>query len=92
LANHPSALKRARQNQKKRLRNRAVASSVKKQVKKVLIAVENKNVEEAAQQLRRTASALHKGASKGAIHRNKASRHVSRLSRKIQKLIAAPTS
>jgi small subunit ribosomal protein S20 len=91
LANHPSALKRARQNQKRRLRNRAIASSIKTQVKKVLAAVDAKNVEEAAKQFRAAASILHKAVSKGVIHRNKASRKISRLARKVQKL-AAPAA
>ncbi|MBW2145741.1 MAG: 30S ribosomal protein S20, partial [Deltaproteobacteria bacterium] len=50
MANHPSALKRARQNRKRQLRNSAIASSVKTQVKKVLSAVENKNAQEATEQ------------------------------------------
>ncbi|MBW2306311.1 MAG: 30S ribosomal protein S20 [Deltaproteobacteria bacterium] len=92
MANHPSALKRARQNRKRQLRNSAIASSVKTQVKKVLSAVENKNAQEATEQFQKAVSALHKGASKGVIHRNKASRKISRLSRRIQRLTSTPAS
>ena len=89
MANHPSALKRARQNRKKRMRNRAVISAIKTQAKKVLDSVENSNAEGAVKQLQKTVSLFHKGVSKGVLHRNKASRKISGLSRKVHKLIAA---
>lgn len=86
MANHPSALKRMRQNEKRRLRNRALRTRVKTEVKRVLRAVEEKKVEEAQEALRVATSMLHKSASKGAYHRNTASRKISRLVRKVNAL------
>lgn len=89
MANHPSALKRMRQNRKRRLRNRMMRSEVKSQVKKLLSAVEGQRLEEARELLRQTTAILHKSASKGVHHPNKASRQISRLSRKVNALITS---
>lgn len=88
MANHASALKRMRQNRKRRLRNRMMKSLVKTHVRKLLAAVEEKKLEEASLLLRKTAAVLHKSASKGVYHSNKASRQISRLSRKVNALAA----
>ena len=82
MANHPSALKRMRQNEKKRLRNISYKSKVKTSVKKYLKASETK-APEAAGLLNATVSLLNKGVSKGIFHRNTASRTISRLSKKL---------
>jgi small subunit ribosomal protein S20 len=86
LANHPSALKRIRQNEKRRARNRAVRTKVKTEIKKVMQAVEAHNVDEAQTILRRAQSMLHRSVSRGVFHRNMASRKISRLSRKVNAL------
>ncbi|MGQ9859130.1 MAG: 30S ribosomal protein S20 [Thermodesulfobacteriota bacterium] len=88
MANHPSALKRMRQNRKRRLRNRMMRSEVKSQVKKLMAALDGQKIDDAQQLLRRTMAILHKSASKGVYHPNKASRHISRLSRKVSALAA----
>lgn len=82
MANHPSALKRMRQNEEKRLRNMAYRSQVRTAVKKYLRAVTEKAAE-APELLRQAASLLQKGVAKGVFHRNTASRTVSRLSKRI---------
>ena len=82
MANHPSALKRMRQNEKKRLRNMSYKSKVKTTVKKYLKAVEEKT-SEASTLLNETMSLLSKGVTKGIFHKNTASRSISRLSRKL---------
>jgi small subunit ribosomal protein S20 len=82
MANHPSALKRMRQNEERRARNISYKSKVKTAVKKYLLAVENKD--EDAQKLYRDASSLlQRGVSKGIYHKNTASRTISRLARKL---------
>jgi small subunit ribosomal protein S20 len=86
VANHPSAMKRMRQNEKRRARNRAVRSRVKTEIKKVLKAVEENNAEEANAALRSATSILGKSASKGVYHRNNASRKIARLARKVNAL------
>ncbi len=82
MANHPSALKRMRQNEKKRLRNISYKSKVKTAVKKYLKAIEEKTPE-ASNLLNSTMSLLSKGVTKGIFHRNTASRTISRLSKKL---------
>jgi small subunit ribosomal protein S20 len=86
VANHPSALKRMRQNERRRARNRVMRSMAKTQVKRLLRAVEEKKVDEAQEALRLSTAILQKSASKGVYHRNKASRQISRLARKINAL------
>ena len=82
MANHPSALKRIRQNEEKRARNISYKSKVKTAVKKYLLALESKD--EDAQKLYRAASSLlQRGVSKGIYHKNTASRTISRLARKL---------
>lgn len=78
MANHKSALKRAKQSQGRRLRNRSAKSALKTLEKKLRAAKEagGENSEEI---LRKTQSALHKAAKKGIIHKKTASRKISRL-------------
>jgi small subunit ribosomal protein S20 len=82
MANHPSALKRMKQNEKKRLRNVAYRSQVRTAVKKFLRAATEK-APEATELLRMASSLLQKGVTKGIFHKNTASRTVSRLSRRL---------
>ncbi len=89
MANHPSALKRMRQNRKRRLRNRMMKTLVKTRVKKLLSAVEENKTEQARLLLRETTAILHKSASKGVHHPNRVSRQVSRLTRKVNALAAS---
>jgi len=85
LATHKSAEKRNRQSKKRRERNVSIKSKVKTSVKKVLAAVEKKDAE-AKNILKSTISTITKAASKGVLHKNTASRKVSRLTKKINKL------
>jgi small subunit ribosomal protein S20 len=82
MANHPSALKRMRQNELKRVRNMSYKSKVKTVVKKFLRAAEE-NSGDAGALLGRATSLLHKGVSKGIFHTNTASRAISRLAKKL---------
>jgi len=86
LATHKSAMKRARQNQVRRARNRAVKSRVKHVVKKVRLAVEHKSVDEARAALQEAIPVIDRAASKGTIHKRTASRKISRLSKKVHAL------
>ena len=80
---HKSAIKRARQSIKRHQRNKAILHSTKTVTKKVKAAVADKNPELAQSLLRDATSALHKAASKGALHRNTASRRISKLATKV---------
>ncbi len=86
MANHLSAWKRMRQNERRRARNRSVRSMVRTQIKKLLVEVEEKQVDRAQESFRMATSLLQKGASKGVLHRNTASRQISRLARKVKVL------
>lgn len=81
-----SAMKRARQTVKQNLRNKAVRSTIKTIVKKVESALSSGNREDAGKVLIEAVNALSKAASKGVIHKNTASRNISRLTRKVNAL------
>jgi small subunit ribosomal protein S20 len=89
LANHKSAIKRNQQNTARKLRNQMGRSRIKSLTKEVLTSVEAGNKEEALQAFRKAAPVIQKAASKGTIHRNTASRKISRLSRKVNATAAA---
>ena len=76
---HKSAIKRARQSIKRHQRNKAILHGTKTVAKKVKAAVADKNPELAQSLLRDATSALHKAVTKGALHRNTASRRISKL-------------
>jgi small subunit ribosomal protein S20 len=81
-----SAEKRARQSVKRNLRNRSVESGVKTVLKKVETAVTSGNRNDAGKALLQAVKALNKAASKGVVHRNTASRNISRLTKKVNAL------
>ena len=80
MANHKSALKRAGQNERRRLRNKAVQTRVKNVVKDVRLAV-TQDAGNAVEQLNAAKSAIDKAAKKGVLHKKTASRKISRLNR-----------
>ena len=83
MANHKSALKRARQDEVKRVRNLSYKTHVKKAVKAVRVAVSGHSEEQAVETLRKATSTLQKCASKGVIHKRKAARKISRLAHQV---------
>lgn len=86
MANHPSAVKRHRQSQKRATRNRAVRSGVRTTVKKVRLAVEASDRESAQAAMKAAQVELDKAVSKGVLHRKNASRRISRLARHVASL------
>jgi small subunit ribosomal protein S20 len=88
LANHKSALKRARQNEIKRIRNRSVKTRVKKVVKNIRLAVKEGSSDTAAEQMNMAKSVIDKAAKKGVIHKKTAARKISRLSKRVKAIIA----
>lgn len=83
---HKSTIRRARQAERRRERNRATLNSVKTLVKKVHAAVAENKVEEAKTFLREASSALNKAVTKGVMKRNTASRRISRLALRVNAL------
>jgi small subunit ribosomal protein S20 len=86
LANTRSAIKRIRQNQKRRIHNRVFRGSARTSVKKARLAIEAGNVEEARQATMAAVKALDKAAGKGILHKNNASRRKSRLMKQLAAL------
>ncbi len=86
MATHLSAIKRARQNEKRRLRNLNIRSTVRSSVKKVRVAVENKDQEGAQKALLSAVSLIQKARSKGVLHANTSARKISRLTREVNAL------
>ena len=81
-----AALKRWRQSEKRRLKNKDLKSEIKTYRKKVLSALESKSKEEAAKQLKKVISLYDKAARKRIIKPNNAARSKSRLSIKVNAL------
>jgi small subunit ribosomal protein S20 len=88
LANHKSALKRARQNEIRRMRNKAVKTRVKTVVKEVRLAIDEKSSETAPVKLNTAKSVIDKAAGKGIISKRTAARKISRLTKKINQINA----
>ncbi len=81
MAEHKSALKRARQNEKRRLRNKSTKTRVKSIVKSVRLSVNEKSKEAVLSELITAQSIIDNAAKKGVIHKKTASRKISRLSK-----------
>ena len=88
MATHVSARKRARQAEKRRIRNRHIRSGVKGIVKAVHAALEARSAD--APSLARSAeSVIRKAASKGVLTRKQASRRIARLARRAHEVAAS---
>jgi small subunit ribosomal protein S20 len=84
MPNNPSAEKRMRQEQKRRLHNRSVKSIVKTQITRARQAINSDTSDEAAEEAVRAAvSELDRAAKKGVLHRNNAARRKSRLMKQL---------
>ena len=86
MANHKSAIKRAKQSEQNRVRNRSRRTRMKHAIKSLEEALVSQNSELALSRLKEAVSVIDKTASKGVIHRNLASRKISRLTRKVNAL------
>jgi len=86
LANIKSAIKRNKQNEKRRVRNRVYRGRARTFVKKANQAAADQNLEEARQATLEAISALDKAAEKGVLHKNNAARRKSRLMLRLAKL------
>lgn len=81
MANIKSQIKRNRQNEGRRLRNKAVRTSLKTEAKKVRTAATSGDSDGLQDELQRAARGLDKAVSKGALHKRAAARRKSRLAR-----------
>jgi small subunit ribosomal protein S20 len=86
MPNHKSAIKRVRQNEKRRIRNRHIMSTTRTFLKRVRAAIENGDAGAAQEALPSAVNALNRAVTKGIMHRNQASRKISRLTVAVNKL------
>ncbi|GAA1091141.1 30S ribosomal protein S20 [Nocardiopsis exhalans] len=89
MANIKSQKKRIKQNEKARIRNQAVRSSLKTAIRKFREAAEAGNVEQATIAQREAARALDKASSKGVIHQNQAANRKSAIAKRLDALQSA---
>ena len=82
MANTPSAIKRIRQNERRRLRNRGVRSKLRSAVKTARTALGTSGTDARAA-VSEAIRALDKAVTKGVIHRNTAARKKSKLARRL---------
>ena len=86
MANIKSQIKRIKTNEKARLRNKSVKSSLKTAIRKYRAAAEAGDVDTAATLARDASRALDKAASKGVIHANQAANRKSAMAKKVAQL------
>jgi small subunit ribosomal protein S20 len=86
VANIKSQIKRNRQNEKARLRNKAVKSSLKTSVRRFREAAQAGNLDETGTALRAACRQLDKAASKGVIHKNQAANRKSAIAKQYAEL------
>ena len=89
MANHKSALKRNRQNEKRYERNRVGRTRIKNAIKSVLLEIDEKNKTEIQNTLKKASKIISKNAAKGVIHKRAASRKVASLARKVHQFSAS---
>lgn len=83
MANHKSAQKRARQNVKRRARNRSVRSALRTELKKFLALITDKKIDEAKKALPSIHQIIDKAQTKGILKKGTASRSKSRMTTKL---------
>lgn len=86
MANTKQAKKRVRQAAKHRTHNASRKAMLRTYIKKVVVAIEKKDLEAARSSFKQAVPVIDKMAMKGLIHKNKAARHKSRLSNHIKEL------
>ena len=86
MANHFSALKRARQTERRTARNRANTSRLRGALRELRETIAKGDKQTAEQVYRQTVSALDKAIQKGTLHEKTASRYKSRLSARVKAL------
>lgn len=92
MANIKSQIKRNKQNERRRMRNKAVKSSLKTGVRKFHRTMAEGDVETATMLLRDASRALDKAASKGVIHKNQAANRKSAIAKRLATLSSSTLS
>lgn len=88
MPNIKSAIKKARQDETRRARNKSRKQTLKSALKKMRTALAAKKADDAKQIAPETLSTIDKMAKRGLIHRNAANRHKSRLTARLAGLLS----
>lgn len=88
MANHKSAIKRIRQNEKRRLHNRSYRNRARTLVKKARTAIDSGDLQQAREATYAAMRDLDKLASRGVVHKRNAARRKSRLMKQLNALEA----
>ncbi len=88
MAHHKDAIKRMKQNEKRRLRGRDYRSRMRSKIKKVRAAVAAGDATAAQTELLGATSIIQRLVTKGIIHRNQAARRIARLNKAVKTLAA----
>jgi small subunit ribosomal protein S20 len=86
LANIKSQIKRNRQNDKRRLRNRVYRGQARTAIKDARVVIESQDAEAAKKALLEAIRTLDKAAEQGVLHKNNAARRKSRLMKQFNKM------
>ncbi len=89
MAQSLSAIKRVRQNEKQRLRNRSYRTRLRTKIKKLREAIEANKADEAKKLLPETISLVDVLIKKGVLHQNTGNRYKSRLTHRLSTLAAS---
>jgi small subunit ribosomal protein S20 len=89
VANIKSQIKRNKQNEKARVRNKAVKSSLRTSVRKFREAAQASDVDAATEAMRAACRQLDRAASKGVIHKNQAANRKSAIAKKLAEMASA---
>lgn len=89
MANIKSQIKRNRQNEKARLRNKMVRSEIKTRTKRALDAAERGDADAARQALQAAQARIDSAATRGVLHASTAARRKSKLAKQVNRLLGA---
>ncbi|WP_421707868.1 30S ribosomal protein S20 [Algihabitans sp.] len=86
MANHKSAEKRIRRNERRREINKARVSRIRTFLKRVELAIASGDSASAREALKAAQPEIQRGVTRGVYHRNTAARTISRLSKRVKAL------
>jgi small subunit ribosomal protein S20 len=92
MANTRSAAKRARQTEKRTLRNKSILTGLKRRQKRFLNAVAGSDKSKAESELKSLASELDKAAKRGVVHQNLANRRKSKAAKAVSAIGSSQSS
>ncbi|MBI2889861.1 MAG: 30S ribosomal protein S20 [Nitrospirae bacterium] len=89
MARHASPIKEQRKSARRHARNLYHLSAMARSIKGIVRAIEEKDAAKVRELLPEVVSRIHHTASRGVIHRNEASRRVSRLTKRVNAFLSA---